>query len=229
MDESQSELPDSDGGNSAVEDEAPPSQRAENARRAFRAAVGSIVLLPLELFASRQTIAVQMVSFLPGLILFPYTTWLLCKVFNSTETLERKPRRLAIWATCINLSILLFGFLFLGSLFLPRTPWQPRPRDFAHPKEITGLWECKHAGVEMEIWPNGKFLYRQTEPQIEFSGTWGVGDFMLVFDVRRRQKGDGFEEGQVYHFDIDHFNENEILVQGRAEKLRFVRKMSKQK
>src|SRR5260370_13854568 len=89
-------------------DEEQSSTRSENAGRAFRATVVSLVLLPLELFIPKGQTVFQVAFFLPSLILLPYSTRLLYQVFISKGKLERRLRRLAVLTGVLNLSILLF-------------------------------------------------------------------------------------------------------------------------
>ncbi len=212
-------------------DEEQSSTRSENAGRAFRATVVSLVLLPLELFIPKGQTVFQVAFFLPSLILLPYSTRLLYQVFISKEKLERRPRRLAVLTGVLNLSILLFVSLFLISLFfLPRVP-RLNPLDFHHPVEMVGHWESEDGAVEMEIWKKGRLVYRANRPaEIEFSGTWGLADFEFLVNVRRIIKGGDdfpFPKGQTWAWEYHHFSDKEIVFLDKKEKIRFIRKRVK--
>jgi hypothetical protein len=187
-----------------VADESPSSTRAEDARRAFRAAVLGLFFPPVQLWASL----------------------VLLQVAFSREKLEARPRRQAVIAAVINVSVYLFVILLFLSPWINRYPGEVNPLLFAHPREMAGTWVHETGATELELRPNGRLRYLDLEePNCEFSGTWGLGDFVFVFNVSRLTKpGHGFESGRSYSWQLSHFNEREIVLHDAFRKWKYVRK-----
>jgi len=188
----------------AHDEERPPSTRTLNAKRAFRAAIIGLLCPPVVVYAS----------------------WLLLKVVCSHEELEARPRRLAWIAALLNVSIYVAGILLLLSPLLNPYANETNPLLFARPRQITGIWVRDDGSGEMKLWHTGKIQYREfVEPKCEFSGTWGLGDFALIFNVRRLSTpGHAFEQGRSYMWRVDHFDENEIVLHDAFGRWRYVRK-----
>jgi hypothetical protein len=180
------------------------SSKSLLAERAFRAAIVGLLIVPVQLYAS----------------------WLLVKVVSSREKLTARARRAAVRAAVVNASVYAFGVLLLFSLFLSPYPHEVNPLLYAHPAEITGVWVREDRGSEMKLLASGKMFYREiVEPKCEFSGTWGLGDFQFIYNVRRLKKpGHGYQQGRSYLWQLNHFNENEIVFEDGFGKYRYVRK-----
>jgi hypothetical protein len=116
--------------------------------------------------------------------------------------------------------------LFFFSPLINPFPNEVNPLRFARPRQITGVWVRDDGASEMRLWLNGKMHYRDlVEPRCEFSGTWGLGDFQFIFNVRRlRTPGHGFEQGRSYAWRLDHFTENEMSFHDAVGRWTYVRK-----
>jgi hypothetical protein len=185
-------------------EEPPESECSRNARRACRAAVVGFLFAPIELYAS----------------------WLLLKVITSREELDAKGRQRAWLAVAANVAGYVFAVLLFLSPLFNSYPREANPLLYAHPRQITGIWVHEDGSSELKLWSSGKLHYRDIiEPKCEFTGTWGLGDFQFVFNVRRlTSPGHGYEQGHSYSWNLDFFDEGQIVLHDAHGRWRYVRK-----
>jgi hypothetical protein len=203
------------------------SSRMKNARRAFRVVIIGLVPLPFQIYSPRLYSPIENVTLILEFVLLPlqfYAALLLFRVWTSREKLDVRGRRLAILATGINGCLLLFGGLVLLSFVAPGRPHQVNPLAFPRPSAMLGAWQQEGGDSELVLRSNGRFLFRQSVPELEFSGTWGIADYQFLIQIKGITKGgQSIERGLTFAWELDHFTEKELVLRDQVGKLRYVR------
>ena len=193
------------------EAEKPLPDRAENAKRAFRAAVFGLLFWPIELYA----------------------IYLLIKVYFSREKLIGRPRTLAKLATLIVATFLIapvVALLVLARVSPGSSDKESPLRGFAHPEVLVGTWREKPAragnplGVSMSLRANGDIYYSESGASpVACEGTWAYQDYKFLVRFDRFLKGDRPYKGKLLHIEMKDFRNDEMSMRFGDEWIRMAR------